>query len=91
MTAAENIRNLAIIAHIDHGKTTLIDAIFRSAQTFESHRHVAQRVMDDNELERERSRAIPNTRLPEASVRQPRIEDFTSLQSPNSRHLRGAG
>ena len=43
---AKNIRNLAIVAHIDHGKTTLIDSIFRAAQTFAAHTQVAERVMD---------------------------------------------
>ena len=42
---AKNIRNLAIVAHIDHGKTTLIDSIFRAAQTFAAHTQVAERVM----------------------------------------------
>ena len=50
MAAADKIRNLAIIAHIDHGKTTLIDSIFRSAQTFQTHQRVEERVMDNNEL-----------------------------------------
>ncbi|MBQ9419904.1 MAG: translational GTPase TypA [Synergistaceae bacterium] len=55
---AKNIRNLAIVAHIDHGKTTLIDSIFRAAQTFAAHTQVAERVMDNNPLERERGITI---------------------------------
>lgn len=58
MTSIENIRNLAIIAHIDHGKTTLIDSIFRATQTFRKNARVAERVMDNNELERERGITI---------------------------------
>jgi GTP-binding protein len=58
MNAASHIRNLAIIAHIDHGKTTLIDSIFRSTRTFRENARVAERVMDNNELERERGITI---------------------------------
>ncbi len=58
MIHPDKIRNLAIIAHIDHGKTTLIDAIFSAARTFESHREVAERVMDNNDIERERGITI---------------------------------
>jgi len=58
MTSADNIRNLAIIAHIDHGKTTLIDSIFRGARTFRENQQVAERVMDSYELERERGITI---------------------------------
>jgi GTP-binding protein len=58
MTSADKIRNLAIIAHIDHGKTTLIDAIFRAARTFRDNQQVAERVMDSYELERERGITI---------------------------------
>jgi GTP-binding protein len=58
MHAASHIRNLAIIAHIDHGKTTLIDAIFRAARVFRENAHIEERVMDSNDLERERGITI---------------------------------
>jgi len=52
------IRNIAIIAHVDHGKTTLVDAMLRQSGTFRSNEAVAERVMDSNELERERGITI---------------------------------
>jgi GTP-binding protein len=52
------IRNIAIIAHVDHGKTTLVDAMLRQAGTFRSNEAVVERVMDSNELERERGITI---------------------------------
>jgi GTP-binding protein len=58
MASADHIRNLAIIAHIDHGKTTLIDSIFKVTQTFRQNEAVAERVMDNNEIERERGITI---------------------------------
>jgi len=58
MTPVDKIRNLAIIAHIDHGKTTLIDSIFRSARVFGENRRVTERLMDNNEIERERGITI---------------------------------
>ena len=58
MTSIDKIRNLAIIAHIDHGKTTLIDSIFRETSVFRDNAKVANRVMDNNELERERGITI---------------------------------
>ena len=58
MHAVDTIRNLAIIAHIDHGKTTLIDSIFRVAHVFRENAHVDERVMDSNDLERERGITI---------------------------------
>ena len=54
MISSDKIRNLAIIAHIDHGKTTLIDSIFRATRTFRENARIEERVMDNNELERER-------------------------------------
>lgn len=57
-TPVEKIRNLAIVAHIDHGKTTLIDSIFRATNVFAAHQEMAERVMDSHELERERGITI---------------------------------
>jgi len=55
---SRSIRNLAIIAHVDHGKTTLVDKLLHQAGTFAAHQHIAERVMDSNELERERGITI---------------------------------
>jgi len=52
------IRNIAIIAHVDHGKTTLVDAMLRQSGTFRANEHVMERVMDSNDLERERGITI---------------------------------
>ncbi|HVI07660.1 MAG TPA: translational GTPase TypA [Candidatus Binatia bacterium] len=53
-----SIRNIAIIAHVDHGKTTLVDAMLKQSGTFRANEAVAERVMDSNELERERGITI---------------------------------
>src|ERR1700753_1767564 len=54
----KDLRNIAIVAHVDHGKTTLVDFLLRQAGTFRDNEVVADRVMDSNDLERERGITI---------------------------------
>ena len=58
MIKKDNLRNIAIIAHVDHGKTTLVDGMLRQSGTFRSNEQVDERVMDSNDLERERGITI---------------------------------
>jgi GTP-binding protein len=67
----EDIRNIAIIAHVDHGKTTLVDGMLHQSGIFRAHEHVGERVMDSMELERERGITImaKNTTIHHGNVK----------------------
>lgn len=48
----ENIRNIAVIAHVDHGKTTMVDELLKQSGTFTEHQNIGERVMDSNDIDR---------------------------------------
>ena len=58
ITTRENVRNIAIIAHVDHGKTTLVDELLKQSGVFRTNQTVQERVMDSNDIERERGITI---------------------------------
>ena len=58
LISRDDIRNIAIIAHVDHGKTTLVDAMFKESHVFRSNEKIDERVMDSNDLEKERGITI---------------------------------
>jgi GTP-binding protein len=86
-----NIRNIAIIAHVDHGKTTLVDHMLRQTGTFRANQEVGTRVMDSNELERERGITIlaKNTAVFYASPNHPRGIKINIVDTPGHTDFAG--
>ena len=60
---SDQIRNIAIIAHVDHGKTTLVDAMLQQSGVFRSNQVITERIMDSNDLEKERGITILSKNL----------------------------
>ncbi|HKD77415.1 MAG TPA: GTP-binding protein, partial [Ktedonobacterales bacterium] len=58
MQRRDDVRNVAIIAHVDHGKTTLVDGLLKQSKVFREHQHVGELILDSNDLERERGITI---------------------------------
>ena len=78
------LRNIAIIAHVDHGKTTLVDALLRQSGAFRANEQVAERVMDSNDLERERGITILAKNTSVHYRRRPRSTSSTPRATPTS-------
>jgi len=57
-TVSRNLRNIAIIAHVDHGKTTMVDKLLQQSGTFSAYQAVTERVMDSGDIEKERGITI---------------------------------
>ena len=74
----ENLRNIAIIAHVDHGKTTLVDQMLKQSGAFRANQQVAERVMDSGDIERERGITI----LANSEIARTRASRSTSLTPP---------
>ena len=64
----EKLRNVAIIAHVDHGKTTLVDEMLKQSGVYRENQTVVDRVMDSNDLERERGITIPGMQKPHCTA-----------------------
>jgi GTP-binding protein len=81
-TLRNDLRNIAIIAHVDHGKTTLVDKLLVQAGTFAKHFHVAERMMDNNDIERERGITIFSKNCAVRYVRDGRIVHINIVDTP---------
>ena len=83
MPVRSDLRNVAIVAHVDHGKTTLVDAMLWQAGAFGDHAHVDERAMDSGDLEREKGITIlaKNTAIRYTGPRRPRRVSPTASPS----------
>ena len=80
MAKIENLRNVAIIAHVDHGKTTLVDQLLKQSGTFRANEAVNERVMDSNDLERERGITILSKNTSEYNMEC--VKEWLQRQTP---------
>ncbi|MEJ8628825.1 GTP-binding protein [Sphingomonas sp. I4] len=84
-----SLRNVAIIAHVDHGKTTLVDQLFRQSGTFRDNQRVEERAMDSNDLEKERGITIlAKPTSVDWTPRAPTSRSASTSSTPRPRRLR---
>ncbi|MEX2115416.1 MAG: GTP-binding protein, partial [Bacteroidota bacterium] len=91
MNTRDDIRNIAIIAHVDHGKTTLVDYMLRQTGTFRANQELVTRVMDSNDLERERGITIlaKNTSVFHRSANHPNGIKINIVDTPGHADFAG--